>query len=84
MLNEDNSVRIYLPRGQWTDFYDDTVGGRRKWMEQVVPLDKIPVYAKENAIIPMGPEMEYIWDRRKMTSGKSTVIQWRAKGRLCS
>ena len=29
-------------------------------MEQVVPLDKIPVYVRENAIIPIGPEMEYI------------------------
>lgn len=59
VLNEDNSVRIYLPRGQWTDFYDDTVEEGGKWMEQVVPLDKIPVYAKENAIIPMGPNGIY-------------------------
>ena len=52
-------------------------------MEQVVPLDKIPVYVKENAIIPMGPEMEYI--------GQKEDDQWEihcypmeGKGRLCS
>lgn len=83
VLNEDNSVRIYLPRGQWTDFYDDTVEEGGKWMEQVVPLDKIPVYVKENAIIPMGPEMEYI--------GQKEDDQWEihcypteGKGRFCS
>ena len=52
-------------------------------MEQVVPLDKIPVYVKENAIIPMGPEMEYI--------GQKEDDQWEihcypteGKGRFCS
>ena len=83
VLNEDNSVRIYLPRGQWTDFYDDTVEEGGKWMEQVVPLDKIPVYVRENAIIPIGPEMEYI--------GQKEDDQWEihcypteGKGRFCS
>lgn len=42
VLNEDNTVRIYLPQGQWTDFYDDGIVEGGKWLEQVVPLDKIP------------------------------------------
>lgn len=60
VLNEEGEVRIYLPKGRWTDLYDDTVTKGGQWLKQFVPLDKIPVYVKENAIIPMGPEMEYI------------------------
>ncbi len=83
VLNEDNTVRIYLPQGQWTDFYDDGIVEGGKWLEQVVPLDKIPVYVRENAIIPMGPEIEYI--------GQKADDQWEihcypmtGKGRFCS
>lgn len=60
VLNEEGRVRIYLPRGRWTGLEDNSVTEGERWLEQTVPMDQIPVYVKENAIIPMGPEMEYI------------------------
>lgn len=60
VLNEEGYVRTYLPKGAWTDFYDDRVIEGEQWLEETAPLDRIPVYVRENAIIPMGPEMEYI------------------------
>ena len=46
-------VNVYLPKGTWTDFFTGKkyVGGRHHLMQ--IPLDRMPVFAKEGAIIPM-------------------------------
>ena len=46
-------VKVYLPEGKWTDFFTGKtyIGGRTKTMQ--IPLDRMPVFAKEGAIIPM-------------------------------
>lgn len=43
--------RVYLPHGQWKDFWSDElhVGGR--WIEIDAPLDRIPAFVKEGASI---------------------------------
>ena len=48
--------KLYLPRGQWYDFWKPTAlieGGR--WMEVAVESDKIPVFVKAGSLIPMKP-----------------------------
>ena len=46
-------INVYLPEGKWTDFFTDKkyIGGKTHLMR--VPLDRMPVFAKEGAIIPM-------------------------------
>jgi hypothetical protein len=63
---EDTIVRndIYLPAGKWIDYWD----GREYFGPQVVngydaPLEKLPLFVKAGAIIPMYPEM--LHDREK-------------------
>lgn len=60
VLNEKGHVRMYLPKGRWTDFFDGRELEGERWLEETVPLDKFPVFVRENAIILMGEEMEYI------------------------
>ena len=46
-------VNVYLPEGRWTDFFTGKIylGGRTHSMQ--IPLDRMPVFAKEGGIIPM-------------------------------
>lgn len=60
VLNEKGEVEIYLPEGRWTDFYTDEVIVGPVWIHKQVPLDIMPVYIRENGIIPMQTEMNYV------------------------
>ena len=51
---------LYLPPATaWYDFWsgDKLSGGRR--IEAQAPLDRIPLYVRAGAILPLGPEVEY-------------------------
>lgn len=59
------SRRVYLPAGSWADWFtgECVCGGR--WIDVVgMPLDRLPLYVKEGAIIPMQPVMDYVDQRR--------------------
>ena len=47
------NVYVYLPNGKWTDFFtgEEYEGGKTYSME--IPLNRMPVFAREGAIIPM-------------------------------
>jgi alpha-D-xyloside xylohydrolase len=53
---------LYLPGGTWYDFWNDEriEGGR--FITRTVPLDTIPLYVRAGAIIPLGPEHQFIAD----------------------
>lgn len=49
------SRRVYLPEGTWYDFWTNrTVRGGR-WITAAAPLERMPLYVRAGAIIPMLP-----------------------------
>lgn len=51
---------IYLPKGKWTDFWDGTeFQGNTTLMNYPAPLDKLPLFVRAGAIIPMVQQMMY-------------------------
>ena len=48
-----SSRRLYLPAGEWHDLWSGaaTAGGR--WVEVAAPLDRIPVFVRAGAILPL-------------------------------
>ncbi len=59
---EDSPVRndIYLPAGRWIDYWDGTeFNGSTTLNSYDAPLEKLPLFVKAGAIIPMYPEMLY-------------------------
>ena len=52
--------RMYIPRGRWYNFWNDTVieGGKELWVD--APLDSMPIFVKEGAIIPKYPVQQYV------------------------
>ena len=54
---------VYLPGGNWYDYWTGKkiTGGR--YLNIVTPLETLPLYVREGAIIPMQPEMDYTGEK---------------------
>jgi alpha-glucosidase (family GH31 glycosyl hydrolase) len=53
-------VDVYLPEGQWVDFWTKQIQLGGKWIKVVAPLDHLPLWVRAGSIIPYGPEKEYV------------------------
>jgi alpha-glucosidase (family GH31 glycosyl hydrolase) len=60
ILTRSNLRWVYLPAGEWYDYWTKTKIKGGCWIEVETPLDVLPLWVKSGAIIPMGPEMEYV------------------------
>lgn len=62
IFSEDGRRSIYLPAGRWTDYWtgERIEGPRSIWVE--APLEVIPLYVRENALIPKVEARQYIED----------------------
>jgi alpha-glucosidase len=52
--------RMYIPRGQWYDYWTNNFvsGGKEVWVD--TKFDEIPVFIKAGAIIPKYPVQQYV------------------------
>ncbi len=64
LTKEDERV-VYLPKGSWFDFWTLEKHEGPCWLKVQSSLDKIPVFIREGAIVPLGPVMQYV-DERKL------------------
>ena len=54
---------IYLPEGNWVDYWTGKEYTGKKYIHVVTPLDTIPIFVKAGAIIPMQPTMIYVGEK---------------------
>jgi alpha-glucosidase len=54
---------LYLPEGTWFDYWTgrQIAGGRM--IHAAAPLETVPLYVRGGAIVPMGPEMNYVGEK---------------------
>ncbi len=86
--SEGRRDSIYLPGGKWIDFWDGTeYQGNTTLLNYPAPLDKLPLFVRAGAIIPMYQQMMYNWERSKDTltlniypSGKSSFTMYEDDG----
>src|SRR5262249_45505160 len=61
LFNDKGDRKLYLPKGLWYDFFaeqpPEAGGGESE--RASVPLNRLPVYVRAGAIIPLGPVMQY-------------------------
>ena len=63
ILDETNRRRVYLPSGEWVDYWSkETLSGGR-WLTVDAPLHIMPLYVKAGEILPFGPKMQYVDER---------------------
>jgi alpha-glucosidase len=56
---------IYLPEGEWIDFFDDTIYPGKQTINYHAPIDRVPILVKAGAIIPMAPDNQHYIDEIK-------------------
>lgn len=81
VMNSDDCRDIYLPEGDWVNFFtgERLRGGR--WLYGVkVPLEEMPVFVREGAIIPIYPEDVECTDEMNLTKTTGLVIDTGFKG----
>ncbi len=64
IFSDDGSVDYYLPAGEWTHFLSGEVKQGGGWMNDVYDYFSLPLFVRENSIIPIGnnyqtPEYDY-------------------------
>ncbi|HJY80203.1 MAG TPA: DUF5110 domain-containing protein, partial [Candidatus Binatia bacterium] len=53
---------VYLPAGNWVDFWTDTAYTGPGSFTVPAPLDTLPLFIRQGSILPLGPEMQYSWE----------------------
>ncbi len=64
ILKPDLTARlVYLPAGTWFDYWSGAKheGGRMIRVE--APLETVPLFVRGGAILPLGPEMNYVGEK---------------------
>lgn len=54
---------VYLPEGEWTDYWTGEVYQGKRHVSVLCPLDQIPIFVKGGAIIPTQEPLNYIGEK---------------------
>ncbi|NNM24056.1 MAG: DUF4968 domain-containing protein [Flavobacteriaceae bacterium] len=63
ILPNSKGRRLYMPRGNWYNYWTDEVvaGGKEMWVD--ADIDSMPVFVKEGAIIPKYPVQQFVGEK---------------------
>jgi alpha-glucosidase len=54
---------LYLPKGEWFDYWTNTSFSGSKEIYANAPLDQIPIFIKHGAVIPQYPIQQYVGEQ---------------------
>ena len=81
VMNSENRRDIYLPEGKWVNFFtgERLEGGR--WLKNVeIPLEEMPVFVRQGAVIPVYPEDVECTDEMDLSKSMALHIDENFKG----
>jgi alpha-D-xyloside xylohydrolase len=59
VVRRDDRCRVYLPAGDWLDYWTKKVVSGPRWLDLKVPLDTLPLWVRAGSMVPLGPEMAH-------------------------
>jgi alpha-D-xyloside xylohydrolase len=59
ILSRNDTRNIYLPAGTWYEFWTGEKLAGRQWIARTYPLDRIPLFVRAGAVIPLGPVAQH-------------------------
>lgn len=84
VMSSDNCRDIYLPEGEWVEFFTGdrfSVSDGGKWLKDIeTPLDRMPVFVRKGAVIPVYPEDVGSTDDMDMSKVENIIIDDNFKG----
>jgi alpha-D-xyloside xylohydrolase len=63
ILDETGQRKVYLPAGEWTEYWEKTTLHGPCWIDITAPLDILPLYIRAGAIIPYAPLMQHVGEK---------------------
>jgi len=55
--------KVYLPPGRWHDYWSGEQTDGARWLDSRVPLDRIPLYVRDDSLLPFAPGQTHIGER---------------------
>jgi len=55
ILNEEKERSLYLPPGEWYDFFSHEHFEGGQWITRSCSMEEIPVYVRAGTVVPLGP-----------------------------
>ena len=81
VMNSENRRDVYLPEGQWVNFFTGEVLEGGRWLKDLdVPLDEMPVYVRQGATIPVYPDEVECTDEMDLSKSAELHIDNHFKG----
>jgi alpha-glucosidase (family GH31 glycosyl hydrolase) len=59
VVTPENRCTVYLPAGDWLDYWTKQLQSGGRWIHVEAPLDTLPLWVRSGAIIPMGPDLAH-------------------------
>ncbi|HSD62162.1 MAG TPA: glycoside hydrolase family 31 protein, partial [Ignavibacteriaceae bacterium] len=59
----ENFKKLYLPEGKWLNWWNNKVYDGNQWIVVEAPIDRIPLFLREGAIIPMQEVQNYAGEK---------------------
>jgi len=63
VFRPDGRCQVYLPAGDWVDFWTHAIVRGPTWLDLTVPLDVLPLWVRGGAVIPWGPAQDFVDQR---------------------
>jgi len=63
MFDESDCRIIYFPEGLWLDYWTRDICEGPRYLEYNAPLEILPLFIRAGAIIPQGPEMQFVGEK---------------------
>jgi alpha-glucosidase len=54
---------VYLPKGDWYDYWTNKKYTGGTMIKSAAPLETVPMFVRAGAIIPFGPELNYVGEK---------------------
>jgi alpha-glucosidase len=54
---------VYLPADSWVDVWSDTIHTGPCTIQVSAPLDTLPLFVRQAAMLPLGPEMQHVGEQ---------------------
>ena len=81
VMNSENQRGIYLPAGEWINFFTGELLQGERWYHDVeVPLDEMPVYVRKDAVIDIYPQEVECTDEMDLSKSMTLTIDENFKG----
>ena len=87
IVDETNQRRVYLPAGQWMNYWTNEIIEGSRWLIVQAALDELPLFLRAGAIVPMAAPMQHTgecdWHNLTLDmfpAGKSTFTLTRPDG----